>query len=321
MRVTSNHRTGCAAGQRFDRTVVIHNISLPPGRFGGDAIEALFTNRIDPADHPSFASLAGCGVAHFLIPAMARAGAVRSCTRRAPGMPGYRPAGRERRNTLGRRRDGRTDPQALYRTAVSTTSGPRAALRTAYPSLCGVAGHGRSHPAARPIPDRRSTGSVLWLRRVGQSRCSASGAGSPAPSRRAPALPADTPETPQLPLARGAIPILHFVPAPYRPTIYSGVVVHNNWVEAMRRQTMFGNILRLHRVALCREEEALGGMTKQDCPGALRPIRPSGCRPFRDRCRRCHRAAATERRLPASLQPTISGDWPDAVHSIDRSRG
>jgi AmpD protein len=48
--------------------LVIHGISLPPGEFGGDAIVRLFTNRLDPAAHPSFATVAGLRVsAHFLI--------------------------------------------------------------------------------------------------------------------------------------------------------------------------------------------------------------------------------------------------------------
>ena len=48
--------------------VVVHGISLPPGQFGGDAIERLFTNRLDPRADPSFASVAGLRVsAHFLI--------------------------------------------------------------------------------------------------------------------------------------------------------------------------------------------------------------------------------------------------------------
>jgi AmpD protein len=47
---------------------VLHSISLPRGRYGGDAIEQLFTNRLDPASHPTFADLAGVRVSsHFLI--------------------------------------------------------------------------------------------------------------------------------------------------------------------------------------------------------------------------------------------------------------
>ncbi len=47
---------------------VIHSISLPPGEYGGDAIERLFTNRLDWDAHPYFQSIRGMEVsAHFLI--------------------------------------------------------------------------------------------------------------------------------------------------------------------------------------------------------------------------------------------------------------
>lgn len=48
--------------------LVIHNISLPPGQFGGHYIEDLFGNRLDYAAHPSFEQLRALRVsAHFLI--------------------------------------------------------------------------------------------------------------------------------------------------------------------------------------------------------------------------------------------------------------
>ena len=48
--------------------LVLHSISLPRGEYGGDAIERLFTNRLDPKSHPSFAELEGLRVsAHFLV--------------------------------------------------------------------------------------------------------------------------------------------------------------------------------------------------------------------------------------------------------------
>lgn len=48
--------------------VVIHNISLPPGEFGGPHIEELFTNRLHPGAHPYFAGIAHLKVsAHFLV--------------------------------------------------------------------------------------------------------------------------------------------------------------------------------------------------------------------------------------------------------------
>lgn len=48
--------------------LVIHNISLPPGQFGGSEIIDLFCNRLDTSRHPALAELAGVRVSsHFLI--------------------------------------------------------------------------------------------------------------------------------------------------------------------------------------------------------------------------------------------------------------
>lgn len=48
--------------------LVLHAISLPPGRFGGDAVQRLFTNRLDPAAHPYFRAIAATRVsAHFFL--------------------------------------------------------------------------------------------------------------------------------------------------------------------------------------------------------------------------------------------------------------
>lgn len=48
--------------------IVIHSISLPPGVFGGDEIEQLFTNRLDWDADPYFQQIRGAEVsAHFLI--------------------------------------------------------------------------------------------------------------------------------------------------------------------------------------------------------------------------------------------------------------
>jgi AmpD protein len=48
--------------------LVVHGISLPPGRFGGRAIERLFTGRLDFDAHPYYAGLRGLRVsAHFLV--------------------------------------------------------------------------------------------------------------------------------------------------------------------------------------------------------------------------------------------------------------
>ena len=48
--------------------LVIHNISLPPGEYGGGHIAKLFTNQLDKDTHPYFAGVAELQVSsHFLI--------------------------------------------------------------------------------------------------------------------------------------------------------------------------------------------------------------------------------------------------------------
>jgi len=48
--------------------IVIHGISLPPGKFGGPHIDHLFTNALDPAGHDYFRDIAGLKVSsHILI--------------------------------------------------------------------------------------------------------------------------------------------------------------------------------------------------------------------------------------------------------------
>jgi len=55
------------AGIEID-LLVIHNISLPPGCFGGDAIDCFFTNRLNAEAHPYYAKIADMRVsAHLLI--------------------------------------------------------------------------------------------------------------------------------------------------------------------------------------------------------------------------------------------------------------
>jgi N-acetyl-anhydromuramoyl-L-alanine amidase len=78
---------------------VVHSISLPPGHYAGDAVERLFTNRLDWAAHPYYEGIRGLEVsAHFFI---RRDGAVVqfvSCDQRAwhAGVSQWR--GRERCN-------------------------------------------------------------------------------------------------------------------------------------------------------------------------------------------------------------------------------
>jgi AmpD protein len=64
--------------------VVVHSISLPPGEYGGDAVERLFTNQLDHAVHPYYAGLRGLEVsAHFFVRRDGRTLQFVSCDQRA----------------------------------------------------------------------------------------------------------------------------------------------------------------------------------------------------------------------------------------------
>jgi AmpD protein len=54
-------------GARID-LIVLHSISLPPGHYGGDEVQRLFTNGLDWDAHPSFSDIRGLEVsAHFYV--------------------------------------------------------------------------------------------------------------------------------------------------------------------------------------------------------------------------------------------------------------
>ncbi|RPH30836.1 1,6-anhydro-N-acetylmuramyl-L-alanine amidase AmpD [Buttiauxella warmboldiae] len=58
----------CRPEEETPSLLVVHNISLPPGEFGGPWIDALFSGTLDPAAHPYFADIAHLRVsAHCLI--------------------------------------------------------------------------------------------------------------------------------------------------------------------------------------------------------------------------------------------------------------
>ena len=81
--------------------VVLHNISLPPFEYGTGAVQKLFTNRIQAAEHPFFSLLTALRVSsHFFV---ARTGEVVqfvSCNEMAyhAGVSAFR--GRERCNAF-----------------------------------------------------------------------------------------------------------------------------------------------------------------------------------------------------------------------------
>lgn len=133
--------------------LVVHGISLPPGKFGGDAIERLFTNRLDPAAHPYFATVAALRVsAHFLVRRNGMLAQFVPCTRRAwhAGESAWR--GRSRCNdfSVGVELEGTDD---IRYTAAQYTMLARLvrALRERYP-ITDIVGHRDIAPGRKTDP-------------------------------------------------------------------------------------------------------------------------------------------------------------------------
>jgi N-acetyl-anhydromuramoyl-L-alanine amidase len=65
--IISPHCDERPAGEKIS-LIVIHNISLPPGEFGGPWIDDLFMGRLDGDAHPFFKEIAGLEVSsHFVV--------------------------------------------------------------------------------------------------------------------------------------------------------------------------------------------------------------------------------------------------------------
>ncbi len=133
--------------------LVVHNISLPPGEFGGPYIADLFLNRLDFDAHPYFDQLRSLRVsAHFLI---RRDGALVqfvSAHDRAwhAGVSAF--CGRERCNdfSIGIELEG-TDDRPFEPAQYDTLAALTAALRVAYP-LADVMGHEDIAPGRKTDP-------------------------------------------------------------------------------------------------------------------------------------------------------------------------
>ena len=136
--------------------LVIHSISLPPGEFGGDGVQRLFTNTLDASVHPYYRNIAELKVsAHFFV---RRDGLIIQfvpCLKRAWHAGASCWQGRARCNdfSVGIEMEGcdavpYTDAQyeSLHRLTC--------ALRVAYPA-CGIAGHSDIAPQRKTDPGPR----------------------------------------------------------------------------------------------------------------------------------------------------------------------
>ena len=140
------------AGAQID-LIVVHSISLPPGQYGGDEVQRLFTNTLDWSAHPYFQAIAGMEVSsHFYIRRQGELWQFVSCADRAwhAGVSCYR--GRENCNddSIGielEGLEGGTFEPAQYETLASLC----AALGQHYP-VQHIAGHEHIAPGRKADP-------------------------------------------------------------------------------------------------------------------------------------------------------------------------
>jgi N-acetyl-anhydromuramoyl-L-alanine amidase len=133
--------------------LVIHNISLPPGEFGGDGIVRLFTNTLDCGAHPYYETLRGLRVSsHFLIRREGELIQFVPCACRAWHAGASVWNGRERCNdfSIGVELEGADDvpyTEAQYRRLADLT----ATLKSLYP-IADIVGHADIAPGRKTDP-------------------------------------------------------------------------------------------------------------------------------------------------------------------------
>jgi AmpD protein len=134
--------------------IVVHNISLPPGEFGGGAIADLFLNRLDCGAHPYYdAHLRGLRVSsHFVIRRDGEVEQFVSCEQRAwhAGVSSF--FGRERCNdfSIGIELEG-ADTSAFESAQYATLAALVTALVARYP-IEALAGHSDIAPGRKTDP-------------------------------------------------------------------------------------------------------------------------------------------------------------------------
>jgi AmpD protein len=133
--------------------LVIHGISLPPGKFGGDGVLRLFTNTLDWAAHPFYTTLRGLRVsAHFFVRRTGEIIQFVPCGRRAwhAGESSWR--GRERCNdfSIGVELEG-VDTRPYTERQYARLVPLAATLRRRYP-IAEIVGHSDIAPGRKTDP-------------------------------------------------------------------------------------------------------------------------------------------------------------------------
>jgi AmpD protein len=135
------------------RLIVIHSISLPPGEFSGNSVEALFTGSLDWDAHPYFQSIRGIHVStHFLLRRNGEIIQFVPCNRRAwhAGVSSWQ--GWERCNdfSIGIELEG-TDDAPFTEQQYSSLLPLLSALKDRY-AMIGIVGHSDIAPSRKTDP-------------------------------------------------------------------------------------------------------------------------------------------------------------------------
>lgn len=139
---------GCAVN-----LIVIHNISLPPDQFGGPGVIELFTNQLNPSEHPYYETIKDFKVSsHFFIRRDGELIQFVPCTQRAWHAGASTWCGRERCNdfSIGIELEG-SDTTAFTEAQYATLNQLNAALQAAYP-IQDIKGHSDIAPGRKTDP-------------------------------------------------------------------------------------------------------------------------------------------------------------------------
>ena len=133
--------------------IVIHNISLPPSQYGGSGIIELFTNCLNPNEHPYYAEIYTRKVSsHFLIRRDGELMQFVSCLQRAWHAGASQWQGRERCNdfSVGIELEG-SDFEAFEPAQYKTLNLLLKALKKTYP-IQQIVGHSDIAPGRKTDP-------------------------------------------------------------------------------------------------------------------------------------------------------------------------
>ena len=133
--------------------IVIHNMSLPPNQYGGNGVIELFTNQLNPDEHPYYAEIGHLKVSsHFFIRRDGELIQFASCNDRAWHAGTSNWQGRERCNdfSIGIELEG-SDFEPFEPPQYETLQGLTAAIKARY-QIQEITGHSDIAPERKTDP-------------------------------------------------------------------------------------------------------------------------------------------------------------------------